>query len=327
MPWLLSTGDDDGIVKLWDPRHRNCIRTYTQHSDYITDFLWLDDKKQLVATSGDGTLSVMDVRSKRPDPVAQSEDQEDELLSIVAIKGGSKFVVGTQLGILSIFNRSSGWGDCVDRVPGHPLSVDALCTLPAALPNVDTTNTILTGSSDGYVRAVRILPTKLLGVVADHGDLPVERISIGGGMGQLSIEPEEDRSPNSSRTHQNKSKISQGETIEAEQQRRWWIGSVGHDDTLRMTDLEGFFREAEIGTLTADDDSGAEEDEDSQEKAKARIMESESPEPDDGESSGNCDTPQPKKRKRRSEKDTLDVVKKHKGKDSIAVERSFFDDL
>lgn len=37
--------------------------------------------------SGDGTLSVMDVRSKNPEPFAQSEDQEDELLSIVAIKG------------------------------------------------------------------------------------------------------------------------------------------------------------------------------------------------------------------------------------------------
>lgn len=31
---------------------------------------------------------------------------------------GTKIVVGTQIGILSIFNRSSGWGDCVDRVPG-----------------------------------------------------------------------------------------------------------------------------------------------------------------------------------------------------------------
>lgn len=37
--------------------------------------------------SADGTLSVMDVRSKQAKPVAQSEDQEDELLSIVAIKG------------------------------------------------------------------------------------------------------------------------------------------------------------------------------------------------------------------------------------------------
>jgi hypothetical protein len=29
----------------------------------------------------------MDVRSKKPKPIARSEDQEDELLSIVAIKG------------------------------------------------------------------------------------------------------------------------------------------------------------------------------------------------------------------------------------------------
>ena len=29
----------------------------------------------------------MDVRSKKPKPFAQSEDQEDELLSLVAIKG------------------------------------------------------------------------------------------------------------------------------------------------------------------------------------------------------------------------------------------------
>ena len=79
MPWLLSTGDDDGIIKvrlvlhhlkklandafvqLWDPRHRDCIRTYRQHSDYITDFLWLDDKKQLVATRcvGQSLLSIL----------------------------------------------------------------------------------------------------------------------------------------------------------------------------------------------------------------------------------------------------------------------------
>ena len=34
---------------------------------------------------------------------------------------GTKVVVGTQIGVLSIFNRNSGWGDCVDRVPGYVL--------------------------------------------------------------------------------------------------------------------------------------------------------------------------------------------------------------
>ena len=60
----------------------------------------------------------MDVRSNKPEPLAQSEDQEDELLSAVQIRGGQKTIVGTQQGILSVFNQSSGWGDCVDRVPG-----------------------------------------------------------------------------------------------------------------------------------------------------------------------------------------------------------------
>jgi hypothetical protein len=77
----------------------------------------------------------MDVRSKKTEPLVQSEDQEDELLSILSIKGyvspstqrrdlnviirGTKYVIGTQLGVLSIFNKNSGWRDCVDRVPGY----------------------------------------------------------------------------------------------------------------------------------------------------------------------------------------------------------------
>lgn len=105
-------------MQLWDSRQKDPVQTYDHHFDYISDFLWLEDKKQLVATryvfnqdavemifhrhleifgcpliycfwnvSADGTLSVMDVRSKKPKPIARSEDQEDELLSIATIKG------------------------------------------------------------------------------------------------------------------------------------------------------------------------------------------------------------------------------------------------
>jgi WD repeat-containing protein 55 len=94
------------VLKLWDPRKPDPTRTYNHHVDFISDFLWLADKKHLVVTrfvirtplhnysnyppktlSGDGTLSVLDVRSNKQTPFAQSEDQEDELLSIVSIKG------------------------------------------------------------------------------------------------------------------------------------------------------------------------------------------------------------------------------------------------
>jgi len=190
---MLSTGDDEGVIKLWDTRTPNAeaIRAYTHHFDFISDFLWLEDKKHLVATSGDGTVSVIDVRSSKTVPYAQSENQEDELLSIAPIKGNTKAVVGTQTGILSVFNRSSGWGDCVDRIPGHPYSIDALVPL--------TSDVIATGSSDGLIRVVQILPSKLLGVIADHGSFPVERLKT-------------DRHGK-------------------------WLGSASHDDILKMTDI------------------------------------------------------------------------------------------
>ena len=62
---MFATGDDDGVVKvglsfsaacildltplkLWDPRKPEAIRAYTHHFDFISDFLWLEDKKHLV---------------------------------------------------------------------------------------------------------------------------------------------------------------------------------------------------------------------------------------------------------------------------------------
>jgi hypothetical protein len=37
-------------LQLWDTRKQDAIRQYTHHFDFISDMLWLDDKKQLVST-------------------------------------------------------------------------------------------------------------------------------------------------------------------------------------------------------------------------------------------------------------------------------------
>ncbi|KAH9474817.1 WD repeat-containing protein JIP5 [Psilocybe cubensis] len=288
----------------------------------------------------------MDIRSKKPEPIAQSEDQEDELLSIVSIRGGSKFVVGTQLGILSIFNRSSGWGDCVDRIPGHPMSVDALCALPPDIPGVDTTSTILTGSSDGMVRAVQILPTKLLGVVADHGEWPIERISVGGGLGQLTIESEESSSHGETRIKSNNVE-GENEGTEAHHS-RWWVGSVGHEEVLRMTDLVGFFRDNEgdetnqgaLGVEVSEDDSdegsdsGSEEDNAEGTQKQPDVLAPASGEVDEDEGDNSADSsesepeaPLPAKRKRKQQQNEPVMAKKKKGKNTVEIEPSFFDEL
>ncbi|KAJ7135403.1 WD40-repeat-containing domain protein [Mycena crocata] len=369
MPWLFATGDDAGVIKLWDPRQQPSIRVHRQHFDYITDFLWLPDKHHLLATSGDGTLSVMDVRAKKTAPFAQSEDQEDELLSATTIKGGAKVVVGTQLGILSIFNRSSGYGDCVDRVPGHPASIDALCALPTSLmtsPGME--NTILTGSSDGLVRAVQVLPTRLIGVVADHGELPVERLAVGAGMGRMTLEDDDDDGDDEGEetgaeksmskvggkgketTEQDgkgkrKAKGSDDEGEEAEGgdgtvgKGRWWVGSAGHDEVLRLTDLEAFFHDpgatGEGEGDASDDDDGdkgdgedgaedpASDNGDTKEEAEAAEAEVETQADSDDNDS---DAPTAQKRKRKPEKDPL-VVRRKKGKNEVDVEGAFFDGL
>ncbi|KAJ7031656.1 WD40-repeat-containing domain protein [Mycena alexandri] len=348
-PWLFATGDDNGVIKLWDPRQQDSIRTHRQHFDYITDFLWLPDKHHLLATSGDGTLSVMDVRAKKTAPFAQSEDQEDELLAATTIKGGAKVVVGTQLGILSIFNRSSGYGDCVDRVPGHPSSIDALCALPSAFlestasfPGME--NTVLTGSADGLVRAVQVLPTRLIGVVADHGDLPVERLAVGGGAGVLTPGDENKSEDKDGSVGKGKGKAKAGSDDEDEDEEadeatgreagRWWVGSAGHDEVLRLTDLEAFFRDpssgAGEGEASEDGDQDAEGggDDEREETGKDNEddNEDEKEQPEEDSDGDDSDAPEARKRKRKPEKDPL-VVRRKKGKNEVDVQGAFFDGL
>ncbi|KAF9494305.1 WD40 repeat-like protein [Pleurotus eryngii] len=329
---LFATGDDDGVIKIWDQRKSEPIRSYQHHFDYITDFLWLNSKKQLVTTSGDGTLSVVDVRSKQTKPVAHSEDQEDELLAIVPIIGETKFVVGTQLGILSIFNRSAGWGDCVDRVPGHPQSVDTLLALPAPFRN-NKGSAILTGSSDGFIRAVEILPTKLLGVVADHGDFPVEKMALGRGGGQPLGDPVTVRSGLSTT-----SGASDGPEVERSHgtpTEHRWLGSIGYDDSLKLTDLGRFFAELDgkqaeelMGTSApmGDDDGNAREEESPE--VHTPTDEKVSNTDEDGNSdhgSGEEFASAPKKRKR-PQKDPL-IVKKKTGRNQLNVDGAFFAEL
>lgn len=226
----LVTGDDVGTVRLWDTRmcgnnnnNQNstntknnpfddlmklptgCIQHWKVNHDYITDFETNNEGTTLFASSGDGALSIFDVRyanrkgttrsvvlpdidprnpkppppqSKNQKPTwetlgySQSDNQEDELLSLALLKNSSKLLCGTQQGILSLFSYGQ-WGDISDRFPGHPQSIDALLKIDE--------DTVLTGSSDGLVRAVQLLPNSLLGVLGGHDGFPVEGLGWSAG--------------------------------------------------------------------------------------------------------------------------------------------------
>ncbi|CAO3572748.1 unnamed protein product [Mortierella alpina] len=164
---ILATGDDSGTIKLWDVRTGNETMQYTEHDDFISDFDYDTDSKTLVASSGQGTISIYDIR--KPIMLAMSANQDDELLSICIVKDRRKVVVGSQEGVLNIYSWGD-WGDCTDRFIGHPNSIDTICKIDE--------DTVATGSSDGIIRVIDILPNKFQGIVGEHEDFPIECIKV-----------------------------------------------------------------------------------------------------------------------------------------------------
>lgn len=94
--------------------------------------------------------------------------------AVAVMKSGKKVVCGSQSGVLAIWSWGY-WNDCSDRFPGHPESVDAVIKWDE--------DTLITGSSDGAVRVINVLPNKLLGVIGEHAeDMPVERLALSADM-------------------------------------------------------------------------------------------------------------------------------------------------
>ncbi|KNC87037.1 hypothetical protein SARC_00847 [Sphaeroforma arctica JP610] len=141
---LLVSGDDGGVIKIWDVRQAGVALTYDECEDFISDITYHQPTNSVLTTSGDGTLSIFNVKNPRkPFFVQRSDYMDEELLSVCVMKNGKKVVCGTQEGIISIFSWGQ-WGDCSDRFPGHPLSIDTILPL--------TEGICLTGSSDGLIR-------------------------------------------------------------------------------------------------------------------------------------------------------------------------------
>lgn len=223
----------------------------------------------------------------------------------------------------------------------HPHSVDALCALPASLPNVDPSSTILTGSSDGFVRAVSVFPTQLQGVVADHGEWPVERIAVGEGMSELTLDDEDSDEPADALKRSDISRVNQGgdrgdndDSNREDLPGHYWAGSAGHDELLKLTNLASFFngQNAEVGVDERQDNDDADGgDGISIEGGPDDSVPFHAPhgtakeDSDEGSSDVEPEASKPRKRKKK-EKDPL-VQKKKKGRNEVEVEGGFFAEL
>jgi WD40 repeat protein len=209
----LASGDDSGAVKLWDlraPPAKPALQ-FDVFQDYVAEITSDPEHHPecLLACSGDGSLACFDLRA--PGKVlGKSNDLEEDLLSMTVIKGGRKVVCGTSEGTLLIFSWGN-WDGPSDSLPGHPESVGSLLKLDES--------TVLSGSSDGLIRVVGVQPSKLYGLVGDHGGFPIERMAW---------------------SHD-----------------RCLIGSVSHDSSVRFWDA-AYLHEQDDAEDDAEEDAGGE---------------------------------------------------------------------
>ncbi|XP_077624910.1 WD repeat-containing protein 55 [Crocuta crocuta] len=164
---VLATGDDTGGIRLWDQRKEGPLMDMRQHEEYIADMALDPAKKLLLTASGDGCLGVFNIRRRRFELL--SEPQSGDLTSVTLMKYGKKVACGSSEGTIYLFNWN-GFGATSDRFALRAESID--CMVPV------TESLLCTGSTDGIIRAVNILPNRVVGTVGQHAGEPVEKLAL-----------------------------------------------------------------------------------------------------------------------------------------------------
>lgn len=165
---MFATGDDGGTVKLWDTRQHSVdpIFSLKEVDDYISCLVTTDAKKYLLATSGDGYLTTLSIPGRRM--YVQSEPYEDELTSMGVFRNESKLIVSSSKGNFYSFN----WGQF-----GYHCDTFTVPLSPVSKMIPITERIAVTGGEEGVLRAMHMVPGRVLGVVGQHG-LAIESLDI-----------------------------------------------------------------------------------------------------------------------------------------------------
>ncbi|XP_009866057.1 PREDICTED: WD repeat-containing protein 55, partial [Apaloderma vittatum] len=149
-------------------RKGDAILEARQQEEYISAMAVDGNGKILLTASGDGTLGVFNVKRRRFELL--SEPQNGDLTSVALLKvGPDREQCGSSEGTVYLFNWD-GFGAASDRFALRAESVD--CMVPV------TDSIVCVGSMDGVIRAVNILPNRVLGCVGQHLGEPLCQLAV-----------------------------------------------------------------------------------------------------------------------------------------------------
>lgn len=144
-----ATGDDDGTVKLWDRRQKSAKPTYKtkKNEDYISDIVTNESHKYLLCSSGDGSLTTIDLEKRSV--FMQSEEYEEELTCLGLFRTETKLLAGSSKGKLYLYNWNE-FGLHSDAFPGPKVAINSMIPI--------TENIVVTACEDGNLRATHLFP-------------------------------------------------------------------------------------------------------------------------------------------------------------------------
>jgi hypothetical protein len=183
---LLVAGDDEGALLGIDLRQKKKAFSIHEQSDYISSICSAlpsqSPLKAIIATSGDTTLAVYDLRAvttsdetkrKKDRLVAMSDRQEDELNCCIVLNQEQNVLTGDANGVVGIWKQGF-WGDLKDRVPLYQGS-------EASKSGMDGSHSIegmkklsekeyLVVTSDGVIRQVNLFPNEVARIIGVHAN-------------------------------------------------------------------------------------------------------------------------------------------------------------
>lgn len=133
---------------------------FKDHEGTITNIDYNLKENMIVSSSCDGMLGVFDL--KKGELFAMSDNFEEDLQCVCLMKENKKVLAATSEGVINIFSWGD-FGDCNDRITGHSSSIDTMIHY-----NEDI---IITGCEDGMIRALNVLPNKIISILGDPIDI------------------------------------------------------------------------------------------------------------------------------------------------------------
>lgn len=135
---MLVSGDDDGLIKVWDLRTAVPVFQAEEQGDTITGIVFdtAVAEFEIYASSLNGTVAAYDIRQTSDTAskiLCLSDSIDEELNGIELVKNGRYVVAPSSEGCIYIFKRES-MEHHIDKIQGQPGSVDAI--VPSA-DNVD----------------------------------------------------------------------------------------------------------------------------------------------------------------------------------------------